>query len=445
MLTQKNKRIAVAAAVVLMCLLSAAYSKSDDEIDLTALQQADPFARFTQGTQTTQDRAMPAMLKPELFVKTVTLKFLDATSLQGCVEKMSSEWGSMTPDIKTNSLIICDTEENLEKILAQIREADKKPEQIMIEVVLVDVKLNDDTEIGVNWDQLTGSSRNPSYRQNIGFSNRLETTKPDSSLTDTFDDLTAFVTTNTGADFSIVNGDIRNVIHMLQEKNNVEILASPRVMVLSSQTASIESVEEIPYTVQNSTGEGGTIEDTEFKNVGITLNVTATLTDENLILLVVDAEQGSYTGELNNVPTVDTRKIQSSLLLEDSQILVIGGLRKKHTQKQTEQLPILGDMPVVGDLFKATKTSQYNSELLVILSPHIYKGERPDESQMKKFDEITKQPLLTIPEVEEKEKEQKIKEEKEKEREKKKEAKIKKEKAKKESKGIFSGLFSMSK
>ena len=92
--------------------------------------------------------------KPELFVETVTLKFLDAKSLKDSIANMSSEYGSMEPDAKGNSLIICDTNENLAKILAQIRKIDRKPDQIMIEVVLVDVKLNDETEIGINWDIL---------------------------------------------------------------------------------------------------------------------------------------------------------------------------------------------------------------------------------------------------------------------------------------------------
>jgi type II secretory pathway component GspD/PulD (secretin) len=184
-------------------------------------------------------------------------------------------------------------------------------------------------------------------------------------------------------------------------------------MVVSGQTASIEAVEEIPYREQTDTSQGGAtaMTSTQFKNVGVKLNVGATLTDDKFILLNVETEQNVETSKSTvsgvvGIPIVDTRKIKSSLLLEDSQILVIGGLRRKETKKQTNQIPILGDLPIVGLAFKSTDTVEDNSELLVILSPHIYKGERPADAEMQKFNEITQRPLLTIPEVEEKKKEE---------------------------------------
>jgi type II secretory pathway component GspD/PulD (secretin) len=225
----------------------------------------------------------------------------------------------------------------------------------------------------------------------------------------TIGNATAFNTTGTGSDFWLLSGDVRNIIHALQEKNNVEILASPRVMVVSGQTAAIEAVEEVPYREQTDTSQGGeaALTSTQFKNVGVKLNVGATLTDDRFILLSVETEQNVQTGTsvvegVTGTPIIDTRKIQSSLLLDDGQILVIGGLRRKETQKQTNQIPILGNLPIIGFAFKATDTIQNSSELLIILSPHIYNGEKPNDAEMEKYNEITQRPLLTIPEVEEK-------------------------------------------
>ena len=208
-------------------------------------------------------KQVPVEVKPELLVETVTLKFLDAKNLKTAIASMSSKYGSIFIDDKSNSLIVCDTKENLEKILAQIRKADKTPEQIMIEVVILDVKLNDETEIGVNWDFLTtkynknlgnDSKIGTSFRQSLGFSDTLTAIAETAT---TIGDATAFNTIGTGSDFSLISGDIRNVIHALQEKNNVEILASPRVMVVSGQKATIEAVEEIPYREQSDTSQGG--------------------------------------------------------------------------------------------------------------------------------------------------------------------------------------------
>jgi len=337
---------------------------------------------------------------PQLGVETVTLKFLNAEDLKAAVEGLSSELGSITSDSKSNSLIVRDTKENIERMLTEIRAADKTPPQIMIEVVIVDVQLNDDTEIGVNWDILSTKNYDIGYRQNVGFTSRLGST---AETTATIGNATAFVTTGTGGDFSVISGTIRNVIHLLQKKKDLEILADPRVMVLSGKTATIKAVEEIPYNEITETSEGGQLSSTEFKEVGVTLEVGATLTDNNLIYLTVDSEQNVETGESDTgVPVVDTRNAKTELLLEDGQVVVLGGLRRKETKIETEQIPLLGDLPLIGFLFRSTSEVVKNSELIVLLSPHIYKGEPIDDAQMTKYNEITKRPMLTLPTKQEK-------------------------------------------
>jgi type II secretory pathway component GspD/PulD (secretin) len=265
----------------------------------------------------------------------------------------------------------------------------------MVEVVIVDVQLSDDTEIGVNWDFLSNETQNVVYRQN--FTTRLGTTISDD---DTVGNATAFNTTGLGGDFSVINNSIRNVVAMLQQKKDVEILASPRVMVVSGKTASIEAIRELPYNEITDTAAGGigALTSTQFKEVGIKLNVTATLTEDNLIFLTVDSEQNVVVGEsVTEVPIIDTRKTKSELLLKDGQLVVMGGLRRKEITKQTNQIPILGDIPLIGLLFKYTNTVVNNTELIVFLSPHIYKeGEPIPEDAMEKFWEIKERPMPSL-------------------------------------------------
>jgi len=341
------------------------------------------------------DRAVP-----ELAIETVTMKFLDAKGLKTIVEGLSSRHGSVSADTQSNSLLIRDTKDNLVRILAEIREADKTPSQIMIEVVIVDVQLNDDTEIGINWDILSDRNYNVGYRQSVGFTSRLSSTAETAATKGT---ATAFVTTGTGGDFTIISGTIRNVIHMLQQKKDIEILASPRVMVLSGKTATIKAVEEIPYNEITDTSEGGSLSSTEFKEVGVTLQVGAMLTDDSLIHLTVDSEQNVETAASDTgVPVVDTRNAKTELLLEDGQVVIFGGLRRKEIKKQVEQVPLLGDLPLIGFLFKSTSNVVKNSELIVFLSPRIYKGRPVGDAEMAKYNEITKRPLLSIPAEQEK-------------------------------------------
>jgi len=397
-------------AAILMSLAAVVWAANEQEIDINAITQTNPFAQFTQ-KQNAPAATTVAVEKPELFVETATLKFFDAKSVKASISNMSGDFGNMEPDTKGNTLIICDTKENVQKILEQIRKIDRKPEQIMIEVVIVDVKLTNETEIGVNWDVLTAkyntqldnhSEIGTSFRQSLGFTPRASSVSGVDPLT--VANGTAWNTVGPGSDFSILYGDIRNVIHALQEKNNVEILASPRVMVVSGKKSVIKAVTDIPYLIQ-SQSNGVTTTSSDYKNdVGITLNVGATLTDDKFIILDVNTEQSTYINSNINggAPIIDKRNIASSLLLRDGQVLVIGGLRQKETHKQTNQLPFLGDLPIVGLAFKSTDTIKNNSELLILLSPHIYnKDDKLTNDQMQKYNEITQKPLLTIPDTDE--------------------------------------------
>jgi hypothetical protein len=173
-------------------------------------------------------------------------------------------------------------------------------------------------------------------------------------------------------------------------------------MMLSGETADIKSVEEIPYSEVSDTAAGGAgaLTSTKFKDVGVNLQVSGAITDGNNIFLTVDTEQNVMTSEsMTGVPVVDTRKATTSLLLKDGQIVVIGGLRRQQTTKEVDQIPILGDIPLIGLLFKYTNTVVLNTELIVFLSPHIYKeGEPIPEDMMSKYNEITDKPMLLMPE-----------------------------------------------
>lgn len=398
-------RIVLYFLLVILCLcLNSAQSQPVDNVQRSKVNvgRENPFSKLPMKKKILPvSRGVSEIIsleeyRPGLFVEVVTLKFLDAKSLKPVIEGLSSEYGRISPDAKSNSLIICDTRENLEIILAEIKKVDKTPQQIMIEVVILDVQLDDDTEIGINWDILSDKRYDIGYRQNFATSRLVSTIESSSTI----GNATAFNTTGLGGNFSVISSTIRNVVHLIQQKRKVEILASPRVMMLSGLSANIEAVEELPYTEVTDTSDGGAgaLTSTEFKEVGVKLDVTAILVDANSIFLTVDAEQNVKTGESNTeVPIVDTRKAHTSLLLEDGQVVIIGGLRRQERTEEIDQIPILGDLPIIGALFKSTNTIVKNSELIVFLSPHIYKGEPISKEAMAKFEEIKDRPMLSLP------------------------------------------------
>jgi len=356
--------------------------------------QDNPFALLQTGTPVVPEQpTAPLEEHPDLLLETVVLKFLDATSLKSVVDKMVTPWGMVSVNEQNNSVVICDTPENLVKVLAEIKKADRVPQQVMVKVVILDVKLGDDTEIGINWDLLSDDNHDVIYRQNLS-SSRLGSTIEDAT---TIGDATAFNTVGLGGDFSVISGSVRHVLHALQQKKEVEILASPSTLVVSGQSATIKAVEEIPYKelIDSATGGQEALSSTQFKEVGVNLQVTAVVTDGNDIFLTVSAEQNVRTGQSEQgVPVVDTRQATTSLLLKDGQMVVIGGLRREEKTEAISQVPLLGDLPLIGYLFKSVKTVTSESELVVLLSPRIDRGRPVPEHLAAKYEHIRGHSLL---------------------------------------------------
>jgi len=332
---------------------------------------------------------------PQVQLETIVLKFLDAKTLKGALDKMVTPYGTVAVNEKTNSVVVCDTAESLPRILREIRKADRTPRQVMVEVVILDVQLRDDSEIGVNWDFLSADIDDVSYRQSLT-GPRVLAIPP---TTETLGSAEAYNSVGVGGDFSVVVGSVRSILHMIQEKRNVEILASPRALVVSGQSATIKAVEEIPYKEVSDTAQGGqaALTSTKFKEVGVSLQVIATVADGNNILLDIRTQQSVRTGEsATGVPVVDSRQADTSLLLRDGQTAIIGGLRREEKTKQVNQVPLLGDLPLIGALFRNVSTVTGHSELVVLLNPHIYVGDAVPGEVTARVDAIrSRSPLKT--------------------------------------------------
>ena len=396
-----NKLMAkIIVCTLLVYTTSISYSGEQARGQTADTGRGDPFGGGFGDTASESQKSMDSVnVQQPLFVRTITLKFLNAANLKTVLAKMSSVNGSIGTDDNTNSIIVCDTNDNMERILAEIRKADQTPKQVIIEVFIIDVQLNNDTEIGVDWDILSTGNKDFSYRQSTVYPDRMSIIAPTST---TLGSMSAFEHTGLGSELAIVTEDIRNVLHLLQQKRNVDILASPRVMVVSGQKASIKTVEEIPYQeiTQSSAGGGGNsaITSTQFKDVGVTMDVKATVTDEGKVLLTVSPSQSVATGtSIGGVPVIDKREATTTLLMDDGQVVIMGGLRRQDTQFTKNQVPVLGDLPLIGFIFANNRKVVQNSELLVLLSPHISENGPVPAEAMTRINEFKNRPVLSLP------------------------------------------------
>ncbi len=376
--------------IIVISFTGSLHSQTDgtDEDVLETIGKDDPFEVvrpikvLKQRILNRQETSVEEFIEPapELFIETVMLKFLEAVNLQKAVMRLSSTDGRVVSDMETNSLIICDTKENLKKIITEIRKADQTPPQILVEIVIVDVKLDDNTEIGIDWAHRFDPVHSKNFIQNLA----------------------GVDPATKGASFNLIQAGISVTVKALQAVKDVEILANPRILVVSGQKALMQTIEEIPYTEVSDSSQAGesALTFTEFKEAGIIISVKATLTDEGQILMVIEVEQsvnaGVDTSLGSTVPIVDKRIANTTLLMQDGQVVVMSGLRKKETTITQSKVPLLGDLPLVGFLFSNDKTEVKQTELLVFISPHVYKYQPLPDDQMKRFNELRDTPLLKL-------------------------------------------------
>jgi len=192
--------------------------------------------------------------------------------------------------------------------------------------------------------------------------------------------------------FSLLNDsvDLEFALNMLKKQVEYKLLANPRILVLDNEIANFEIVREIPYRELLQVAREAPMSYTGFKDVGVHLRVTPQIARDGLIKLRIMPEFGilvsqnavpALTGKddigrdiYQNVlgaPTVDTRRADTVALIRDGQTIAIGGLRKRQTSKDISKVPVLGDIPLLGNLFKSSSESVEISELVVLITPRI--------------------------------------------------------------------------
>jgi len=168
--------------------------------------------------------------------------------------------------------------------------------------------------------------------------------------------------------------NIEAIIEMLATQGAAKILANPRVLVMNNQEANIDIVEELPYQQVTLTPEGRTMITTEFKEVGIKLKVQPQINPDGSIVLTVEPQQSYRTGEtVQGVPVVDKSMTKTTFLLKDGETATIGGLIREVENKTEYKLPLLGDIPILGHLFKRTIKTKDKRELTIFITATLVK------------------------------------------------------------------------
>lgn len=285
-----------------------------------------------------------------------------------------SQRGSVTFDQRTNTLIVNDIPQNIEKVRAAMAILDIPVRQVMIEARVVRANENAASSLGVRWGAGsvgqaggiigagTGSLEGVSGLRGAGNAGSLGA--PDSL----FVDLPATSALGTPSSFAVgfINEASSYVVDLelsaLEGSGNGEIMSQPKVIATDGGTSSILSGTQIPYA----TSDG-----IEFRDAALSLDVSPRITPDGSISMDLVINKDSKGEDTLAGPVINKNEVRTSVLVNDGQTIVLGGIYETIESSSEVKTPILGDLPIIGNLFKKTSVDSSKSELLVFITPRL--------------------------------------------------------------------------
>ncbi len=304
------------------------------------------------------------------------------------VAQQPSTGGMIQADPSTNSLIITAPPPIYRQLRAVIDKLDGRRAQVLIESLIVELKDNRLAQFGVQWQailsnngKVLGSIGNNSSVAGANILSLLNAFNPDGSINTgaiTGDTVNSMRGTNLGFTQS-VNGNttLGFLANFLQNSGDANILSTPNLMTLDNEEARIIVGQNVPMVTGSyaSNSTGGTVNPfttVERKDVGLMLRVRPQINENGTVKLAVFQEVSSVdesTRKDSNGLTTNKRSIESNVLVEDGNIVVLGGLIDDNYSQAEDRVPLLGDIPVVGNLFRNTNRKRNKTNLMVFLRP----------------------------------------------------------------------------
>lgn len=300
--------------------------------------------------------------------------------------------GKTLVDERTNSIIVTDTPEGIEKTAKLIADLDKPAPQVMIEAKIVQVSLGKSVDLGITWGvAYTDQSGNQMVSIGAAGSQAAPNPAPGSGAVG-LQTRTALNPSGGsglelgGAGFSpgqglgLTFGFVKDVVRLnaalsaLQQKNKSKLLSNPKIATLNNQTATIQSQVSEPYlTTQTQLTNAGTLSTQVVSQSvsGISLSVTPTINADGRITIKINPNITSSQPTAIGVPKTTSQSANTTVIVKDGETFVIGGLINEQEGDNKAYIPVLGSIPLLGHLFKKTTVSKSRAELLVFVTPKI--------------------------------------------------------------------------
>jgi type IV pilus secretin PilQ/predicted competence protein len=306
----------------------------------------------------------------DMHIRVFKLDYLDPSEAFTMVQQFTSPAGKAVVSNIESTLLVEDTAAYLDRISSLVEQMDVAPKQVLIEATLLEIASDDSLTLGVELG-VTKVNGNTIFR----------------ALTSGFAaDVTALPETAQGMFAGILTEDTETFIEALAEVGNVKTLANPKILAVDRQQAEIIIGDKLGYRITTTT-QTSSLESVAFLSVGTQLTLTPRISDDGIVMLEIHPEVSDGSISSLGLPSESTAEATTYMLVKDGQTIVLGGLIQERTSDQVAKVPLLGDIPLLGHLFRRTTKSKTVSELVVLITPHIM-GPQPDKAMRETINNV---------------------------------------------------------
>lgn len=336
----------------------------------------------------------------ELQTIMIPINYATAKEIVDAVTQLLSSRGKTSLDIRNNTVILRDIPENLERVKKLVAQMDSETRQVMIEARIVEANTSFARQLGVQWGGSFTDSGSKGTLQLTGGVTRDAVTGTLTPLTGGAGlsgagfavNLPADVTQGTGGAIGISFGNVSNTamldlqLSAMEDSGNGKILSNPKIMTLNNKEASISSGTQVLIPTVLTAGSsvpsgggtgssGGTTGVTE-KEATLKLTVTPHITFDNMVLLKIKTkrEEFDFNRQVMGIPPKTVKEAETDLMVRDGETIAIGGIYTENNFEGESGVPFLSKIPILGWLFKKENKRANKNELMIFITPRIYKG-----------------------------------------------------------------------
>lgn len=291
--------------------------------------------------------------------KEIQVNYAKSTDVAALLDGMKSERGKIIVDERTNKIFIEDIEEKIVSMERFIDSIDVPVRQVSVEARIVYAKKSAAEKMGVRW------------RAGVDTSGYTQIGDSSIGITDTALGSLGDAASTAGVTLGFMNANVDVTLDALETSGDIEVVARPLVIAANKQASRISSGQEIPYLEISDEGDATT----SFKEVLLSLDVTPQITPDDTLILDLAIVQDSLASMTDAGPALDTTNIETRVVVENLETLVLGGVFKENNIVEEEKVPLLGDLPLLGDAFKYKENSTEKVELLIFITPKILTGD----------------------------------------------------------------------